>query len=380
MSGLYPSYDDPLFNLKIHAKKEFNDFQYNINITSDIDSEFDKICNSDFELTNHQLFVKNFLSSNTTYNNLLLYHGLCSGKTCSAINMSDEVRKGFKQIGYKKRIIIVASPNVQDNFKLQLFDPSKLDNINNTWSMPNSCIGNTIINELFPSNKSDTITKDTIINSVNRFINSTYLFMGYIEFANYIKKLIQKQNLDTLNNTNYLKNEFNNRLIIIDEIHNMKNTDDKLSTYVAKQFKLLVERVKYLKLIFLTATPMFNNHKEIIWMLNLMHINDNRPEIKENTIFNDNGDFKVDSTTGEEIGIEKFIEISRGYISYVRGENPYSFPYRIFPHLHTPNLSYINNFLDKYPKFSPTNKQIYSKYNIKKSNRTKNVNNKNQIK
>mgnify|MGYP007000047968 len=79
----------------------------------------------------------------------------------------------------------------------------------------NSCIGNTIINELFPSNKSDSITKDSIINSVNRFINSTYLFMGYIEFANYIKKLIQKETLDTLNSTNYLKNEFNNRLIII---------------------------------------------------------------------------------------------------------------------------------------------------------------------
>ena len=255
MSGLYPSYDDPQFNLKIHAKKEFNDFQYNINITSDIDTEFNKICNSDFELTNHQLFVKNFLSSNTPYNSLLLYHGLGSGKTCSAINMAEEVRKGFKQIGFKKRIIIVASPNVQDNFKLQLFDPSKLTNINNTWSMPNSCIGNTIINELFPSNKSDSITKDTIINSVNRFINSTYLFMGYIEFANYIKKLIQKETLDKLNSTNYLKNEFNNRLIIIDEIHNMKNTNDKLSTYVAKQFKLLVEKVKYLKLIFLTATP-----------------------------------------------------------------------------------------------------------------------------
>ena len=141
----------------------------------------------------------------------------------------------------------------------------------------------------------------------------------------------------------------------------MKNTNDKLSTYVAKQFKLLVEKVKYLKLIFLTATPMFNNHEEIIWMLNLMHLNDNRPEIKLNTIFNDNGEFKVNSDTGEEVGIEKFIEISRGYISYVRGENPYSFPFRIFPHLHTPSLSYINNFLDKYPKFSPTNKQIYSK-------------------
>ena len=39
----------------------------------------------------HQNFVK-FLSFNTPYNSLFLYHGLGSGKTCSSIGVSEEMR------------------------------------------------------------------------------------------------------------------------------------------------------------------------------------------------------------------------------------------------------------------------------------------------
>ena len=358
MSGLYPNYDDPLFNLKIYKKKEFTDFKYQANITSNIEEEFERLCNADFELTNTQLFLKNFLSASTPYNSLLLYHGLGTGKTCTAINIAEEVRLGYKQIGYNKRIIIVASPNVQDNFKTQLFDVTKLKNINNVWSMSNTCIGNTILNELFPNNDSTIITKEMIINSVNRFINSTYLFMGYIEFANYIKKLQNRQNQDKINNTNYLKNEFENRLIIIDEIHNIKSSSDKFSTYISKKFKNLVNNVKFIKLLFLTATPMFNDYKEIIWLINIMHSNDNRPEVKISDVFDDNGNFVVDKETGEEIGKNKFINISRGYVSYVRGENPYSFPYRIYPHLFSQTNSLFNKLYTNYPKYSPNNTTI----------------------
>ena len=50
-------------------------------------------CNSKFfELAPHQLFVNNFLSFQTPYNSLLLYHGLGSGKTCSAITICEEYR------------------------------------------------------------------------------------------------------------------------------------------------------------------------------------------------------------------------------------------------------------------------------------------------
>ena len=66
------------------------------------------------------MFVKNFLSFQTPYNALLLYHGLGTGKTCSAIGIAEEMRGFMKQIGLTQRILVVASPNVQNNFRLLL--------------------------------------------------------------------------------------------------------------------------------------------------------------------------------------------------------------------------------------------------------------------
>ena len=119
--NLYPSLDDPQFNIKITQKKEFNDTKYDGNIY-DVEEQATKLCEANFELFPHQLFVRNFLSFQTPYNSLLLYHGLGTGKTCSAITVSEEMRTYLKQLGISQRIIIVASPNVQENFRLQLFD------------------------------------------------------------------------------------------------------------------------------------------------------------------------------------------------------------------------------------------------------------------
>ena len=46
-----------------------------------------------------------------------------------------------------------------------------------------------------------------------------------------------------------------------------------------------------MKLLLLTATPMFNNAKEIIWLTNLMNLNDKRFPIKIRDVFDDKGDF-----------------------------------------------------------------------------------------
>ena len=70
------------------------------------------------------------MSFQTPYNSLFLYHGLGTGKTCSAIGITEEMRAYMKQVGIKKRILIVASPNVQNNFKMQLFDERKLKETN----------------------------------------------------------------------------------------------------------------------------------------------------------------------------------------------------------------------------------------------------------
>jgi hypothetical protein len=79
-----------------------------------------------------------------------------------------------------------------------------------------------------------------------------------------------------------------------------------------------------MRFLLLSATPMYNSYKEMIWLLNLMNTNDRRGRIEVRDIFKKNGDFKDD---GEEILTRK----STGYISFVRGENPYTFPYRVYP-------------------------------------------------
>ena len=75
-----------------------------------------------FSLLTHQNIVRDYINLLTPYRGLLLYHGLGSGKTCSAISVAEEMREYNKQMGIGKRIIVVASPNVQENFKVQLFD------------------------------------------------------------------------------------------------------------------------------------------------------------------------------------------------------------------------------------------------------------------
>lgn len=129
------------------------------------------------------------MSFQTPYNSLLLYHGLGSGKTCSAISVAEEMRDYLKQLGISQRIIIVASPNVQENFKLQLFDERKLVNVDGLWNMK-SCIGNKFLKEINPMNMKG-LSRENIITQIMRIINTNYLFIGYIEFANYISKKSQ---------------------------------------------------------------------------------------------------------------------------------------------------------------------------------------------
>ena len=118
--SLYPTLNDPNFSLKIATRQEFNDTQYDGEV-HDVEERANLLSNLDFELSPHQNFVKNYLSSQTPYNSLLLFHGLGTGKTCSAIGICEEHRDYIKQTNMNTKIIIVASPTVQDNFKLQLF-------------------------------------------------------------------------------------------------------------------------------------------------------------------------------------------------------------------------------------------------------------------
>ena len=374
---LYPNLNDKNFNIKIAEKKEFNDTKYDGKIHSNIKEYADILSKAEFELSPHQAFVKNFMSSQTPYNSLLLYHGLGSGKTCSAIGVSEEMRDYLKQMGISRRIIIVASENVQDNFKLQLFDERKLKLVDGLWNIK-ACTGNKLLKEINPMNMKG-IPRDKVISQIKGLINNSYLFLGYGQFANYIIKTIhydeeedfgnpkfkkgetkkpgEKSKIQTLKESNViltskmkkrLRNEFDGRLIIIDEVHNIRKADDNENKKVAINLELLVNVAKNMRLLFLSATPMYNSYKEIIWLLNVMNINDRRGKIEVKDVFDKFGDFKKN---GEDLLIRK----ATGYISFVRGENPYTFPYRVYPD----QFAIDHTFLEqKYPNYQMNGKKI----------------------
>ena len=331
---LYPNLNDPNFNIKIAEKKEFNDTQYDGKIV-DVEKQAEILCNADYELAPHQLFVRNFLSFQTPYNSLLLYHGLGTGKTCSAISVSEEMRDYLNQMGITSKIIVVASPNVQDNFKLQLFDEQKLKEVNGLWNI-RACTGNKFLKEINPMNMKGLI-KENVIAQIKSIIHKYYDFFGYTEFANYIIKISEIDSSIIKTNKERdayvrrkLQKHFNNRLVIIDEVHNIRISDDNKNKRTAIELFKLVQNVNNLRLLLLSATPMYNSYKEIIWLINLMNLNDGRPTIDVKDVFNNDGTFKTDKN-GAPIGKDLLERKATGYISFVRGENPYTFPYRVWP-------------------------------------------------
>lgn len=356
---LYPSLDDPFFNVKIAQHKEFYDTQYS-GIVTKVESEAERICNAEFELAPHQAFVRNFLSFQTPYNSLLLYHGLGSGKTCSAISVAEEMRDYMKQIGISQRIIIVAAPNIQDNFRLQLFDERKLQEVDGYWNL-RSCVGNKLLREVNPMNVRG-LPRDKVISYIKRIISNSYLFLGYIEFANYIAKKGELSPDDpdaadpkkmSIKQAKKLRKVFDNRLVIIDEVHDIRVADDNKKKRVALELMRLVKSTENLRLLLLSATPMYNSYKEIVWLINLMNINDKRAPIDVKDVFDDDGDFRTD-TKGNEVGRELLERKATGYISFVRGENPYMFPFKIWPYQFAP----AHTLSGSYPQRQMNGRQV----------------------
>lgn len=338
-SYLYPILEDPKFNEKIATKKEFYDNRYEEKTReefNDIKEISQNLCdNTEFELAPHQMFVRNFMSFQTPYNGLLLFHGVGTGKTCSAISVCEEMRTYLNQLGITKRIIIVASPAVQENFKLQLFDERKLKEVNGLWNIK-ACIGNKFIKEINPMNMKG-LNRVRVVRQIKRIISQSYHFQGYIEFSNYIERIMNRtvtasDTPDIIKGKQQraLKKEFSNRMLVIDEVHNLRITDEGSIKPSSENVLRLVANTDNLKLLILSATPMFNSYSEIIWLTNLLNLNDNRFMINDKEIFDKKGKF-IQNADGVEIGKELLIQKITGYISYVRGNNPFTFPYSVYP-------------------------------------------------
>lgn len=312
----YPDISDNNFQDIIYQKKEFHN-----NIIPKETRNYEEICRinkSDFSLLPQQKFLKNYLSIHTPYNGVLIFWGTGVGKTCAAVNIAENFIPYLKKTG--KRVLVLVGKNIKENFKKNIFN----------FESKGQCTGD-IYKDI---DTQKYLTENQKKKELQDFIKKRYNFLGPLEFVNKVKNKIKdadgkdwdgKDKTLTPNMKNQIKKKYSNFIIIIDEVQNVGSSEafGKESNIIPPILRNVIEYGQNNKLILMTATPMYDQARQIIHIINLLLLNDNRKPLDMHKIFDINSNLK-------EKGIPIFKEAIKGYISYIR-DNKYSFPYKLFP-------------------------------------------------
>jgi hypothetical protein len=287
---------------------------------------------SSFKLQPQQKFLRRILSPDAPTRSLLMVHGLGTGKTCTAIQVAEEyiLRPEFQD----KTVMVVASAAVQDNFRTQLFDMSRvnIDTVAGTLDSK-QCTGRRYLDMLLriesePKNWNNPDVRDKLERTADRIIDEFYDFIAYESFGNLINEKMGGTAKDM--DIGWIHETFDNRLLIIDEAHNLKESKNKDSVKgVTRAMENLVKIADGLVLVLLTATPMFDTYDEIAYYMNLFLWNDRKQDPKKTLKTTDF--FNADATLKTGPSEEEFRKWVQTYVSYVKGENPFTFPFRLPP-------------------------------------------------
>ena len=224
-------YDLENFNNVIFSKKEFNEEKM---------SKCEKFPKESGNLMKHQKIIARFLSSHTPYDSLLLLHEMGTGKTCAAIGAVEKIKNENSKID---GAIVVASKGLIKNFKEDLLY---------------RCTSGKYI----PEDEDGVLKKTTLDRRINKSIGSFYKFFTYHNFVTEINKLDPR----------ILIKKYSNKVIIIDEVHNIKE-DDKKDKDKLNKYKIIFDFlhiIKNSKKLLLSGTPMTDDVTEISSILNLI--------------------------------------------------------------------------------------------------------------
>lgn len=226
----------------------------------------------------HQSFIKDYMQFNSPYRGILLYHGLGVGKTCASIaaaellmnhmnvivmlpaalrgNYINEVKKCGRRFYNLKQYWTFVPLNI---FEKDIENISNFNKIDITIITKNKGIW-------IPENSSSqpnynilpSFARNQIIEQIDNVITNRFNFINY-------------NGLKTINIKEIIKdgNPFDNKCIIIDEIHNMISrivNGGKIGTALYK----LLYTAKNCKLIMLSGTPIINYPYEISYLINLI--------------------------------------------------------------------------------------------------------------
>lgn len=327
-----------------YVEKHFASYKWNnIDIVNkcvitddDVEKEKDKKEYKLVTFSNTQSFVQKFLTPQSPYKGMLLYHSVGSGKTCTAISTATNT---FDKEGYK--ILWVTRHTLKEDIWKNMFD--NICNIIIQERLKNG--------EILPSTKAKRM----------EFLGKNWLQpISYKQFTNLIRG--QNKYYKQMVEINGAKDPFRKTLIIIDEIHKIyssslsaleKPKPEVLQNMIQNSYK--VSGKDSLKLLLMTATPITDDPMSSVKILNLLLENNERfPEEFETfktALCNENGLFT-------DKGSQEFMNRVAGLISYIDRTNDRSqFAYPVIndilidinrQHNDDHGLSELNKNIDDY--------------------------------
>lgn len=342
----YPDIEDVDFYGKLWSKQEFIENKSSKPEYYD-DSErkkklLKKLCSPDvMKLKNHQIFLRNYLSPETPYNSILVFHGVGSGKTCASVIVAE----GLKEMAakYNKKIYVIADGLIRGNFRDTLYNMGDKER-NSKYPGSLQCTKTTYY--IPPKPKESPDERKHREKAIREMQKKYYEYMGYISFVHFVDKIEKEHDLGEY---------FSNSIFIIDEAHNLiarSGTKSKIgeSTKTREKLHEIFKVANNTKLVLLTATPITNEIDDIVILVNLLRANDKRAIIPANKLSTD-GSSKL---TKENLDVAKFSEFVKGYISYIRGAHPSSFPKEILMNTYYRKILYDmygDELKDKIPNF-----------------------------
>ena len=251
--------------------------------------------------------------------------------TCSSIQIAEEyiLRPEFQD----KKVLIIAGPAVQSNFRTEIFDltRTKLDEKSNMLSSK-QCTGTRYLEMLTrvvsePKQWMVPEVRIRLKTLADRMISEFYEFTGYNSFGARINEALN--DLPPAEADKWIHDTFDNRLVIVDEAHNLREGGDlEVEKSVSSGMEKLVKTANGLVLVLLTATPMYESYEEIVYYMNLFGWNDRTlsptKKLKASDYFNSDGRIKPAKES-------EFRDWCQRYVSFVKGENPFTFPFRLPP-------------------------------------------------
>lgn len=300
---IYPDYDENIENIlgsdfveqgnpnyNIYRKKEFYDYRLE---KVEKKPEIGKYMN-------HQIIISRFLSSNAQYNGLLLMHEPGTGKTCSSVATIERIRSETNS--YKKALIIMKGQNLINNYINEL----ALVCTCREKDEKGQCIEGPYVPRDYES-----LNDEKRKRRINSLISNFYEFQTFQKFTDYIEKT----------SDNVLIREFSDRIIVIDEAHNLRlsDKDDKNKYTQYDNMHRFLHIVKNCKVLLLTGTPMVDRPNEIASIMNLiLPIERQIPTLDDFTtkfLLRDKKD--KDLTVMNPKSIDKLKSYLHGYISYL---------------------------------------------------------------